>query len=97
MQPELDPPQPEEVTEAIAEALALPAKRRTGTLKDLEHVVILMQENCSFDHYFGTMRGVRGFADPRPLTLPGGMHVVLHDRQAATVGVLVTQALKEPL
>src|SRR3954466_15349643 len=32
-----------------------------------------------------------------PLTLPGGMHVVLHDRQAATIGVLVPQALKEPL
>jgi len=32
-----------------------------------------------------------------PLTLPGGMHVVLHDRQAATVGVLVTQALKKTL
>ena len=55
---------------AIARALALPARRRTGTLNDLEHVVILMQENRSFDHYFGTLRGVRGFADPRPLMRP---------------------------
>jgi phospholipase C len=30
----------------------------------IEHVVVLMQENRSFDHYFGTMPGVRGFADP---------------------------------
>ena len=31
----------------------------------IEHVVLLMQENRSFDHYFGTMPGVRGFNDPR--------------------------------
>lgn len=35
-----------------------------GSLDDVQHVVILMQENRSFDHYFGTMSGVRGFADP---------------------------------
>jgi phospholipase C len=29
----------------------------------IEHVVFLMQENRSFDHYFGTYRGVRGFDD----------------------------------
>ena len=39
---------------------------------DVEHVVILMQENRSFDHYFGTLRGVRGFSDPRPVMLPSG-------------------------
>ncbi|MCG2462361.1 phospholipase C, phosphocholine-specific [Flavobacteriaceae bacterium F89] len=32
---------------------------------DAEHVVILMQENRSFDHSFGSLRGVRGFGDPR--------------------------------
>jgi Phosphoesterase family len=31
-------------------------------------VVILMQENRSFDHYFGTLSGVRGFSDPNILT-----------------------------
>ncbi len=31
-----------------------------------------MQENRSFDHYFGTLRGVRGFGDPRAAVLPGG-------------------------
>jgi phospholipase C len=34
-----------------------------GSLKDIKHVVILMQENRSFDHYFGTLSGVRGFDD----------------------------------
>ena len=33
-------------------------------LSEIEHVVVLMQENRSFDHYFGAMPGVRGFADP---------------------------------
>src|SRR6202046_3867049 len=39
---------------------------------DAGHVVILMQENRSFDHAFGTLRGVRGFNDPRAVTLPDG-------------------------
>ena len=34
-----------------------------------------MQENRSFDHYFGALRGVRGFADPHPVTLPSGKSV----------------------
>ncbi|CAD7378422.1 phosphocholine-specific phospholipase C [Xanthomonas arboricola] len=57
---------------SIGRALALPANSRTGTLRDIEHVVILMQENRSFDHYFGALRGVRGFGDPRPLQLRDG-------------------------
>jgi phospholipase C len=60
---------------SIARALAIPPARRTGTLADVEHVVILMQENRSFDHYFGSLRGVRGFADPRPLPRPDGKPV----------------------
>src|ERR1017187_788996 len=32
-------------------------------LSDIEHVVILTQENRSFDHYFGSYGGVRGFSD----------------------------------
>ena len=49
---------------AIQKALAIQANNMTGTLKDVEHIVLLMQENRSFDHYFGTLNGVRGFADP---------------------------------
>jgi phospholipase C len=41
-----------------------------STYLDAEHVVILMQENRSFDHMFGTLRGVRGYNDPRAITLP---------------------------
>jgi phospholipase C len=47
-----------------------------GSLKDIKHVVLLMQENRSFDHYFGTMAGVRGFADENVLKLPGGKSVL---------------------
>jgi phospholipase C len=41
-----------------------------STFLDAEHIVILMQENRSFDHCFGTLQGVRGFNDPRAITLP---------------------------
>jgi len=41
-----------------------------STYLDAEHIVILMQENRSFDHTFGTLKGVRGFNDPRAVKLP---------------------------
>ncbi len=46
-------------------ARALAASPKHGTLKDIEHVIIFIQENRSFDHYFGTLSGVRGFGDKR--------------------------------
>jgi phospholipase C len=60
------------LSDSIARALAIPANHRTRSIEDIEHVVVLMQENRSFDHYFGVMRGVRGFGDPHPVTLPSG-------------------------
>jgi phospholipase C len=54
---------------AIARAAAIGPDRRTGTIRDVEHVVILMQENRGFDHYFGSLRGVRGFGDRLPIPL----------------------------
>ncbi len=63
------------LSSSIARAAAIPAKRRSGSLDDIEHVVVLMQENRSFDHYFGSMKGVRGFGDPRPLVLESGKPV----------------------
>jgi len=60
---------------SIRKALAIPAHSATGTIQDVQHIVVLMQENRSFDHYFGTLRGVRGFGDPRALPLPGGAPV----------------------
>lgn len=44
---------------------------------DADHVVILMQENRSFDHSLGTLKGVRGFNDPRAMDLPNGNKVWL--------------------
>jgi phospholipase C len=56
---------------SILRALAIePAT--DSTFLDAEHVIILMQENRSFDHAFGTLRGVRGFNDPRAITLADG-------------------------
>jgi phospholipase C len=60
---------------AIRRALAVGAQVETGTIQDVKHIVILMQENRSFDHYFGTMRGVRGFGDRFPIPLASGKAV----------------------
>ena len=60
---------------SIRRALAIPAHHETGTIDDVQHVVILMQENRSFDHYFGTLKGVRGFGDRFTIPLPDGRKV----------------------
>jgi phospholipase C len=41
-------------------------------LSDIEHVVIFINENRSFDSYFGDYRGVRWFRDPNVLPLHDG-------------------------
>jgi phospholipase C len=51
---------------SIQKAFATRAAVSTGTIKDVKHIVVLMQENRSFEMYYGTMRGVRGFGDPFP-------------------------------
>ncbi|GAA4008885.1 phospholipase C, phosphocholine-specific [Allokutzneria multivorans] len=58
---------------SLGEALASPP--RPGGLRAIEHVVFLMQENRSFDHYYGSLRGVRGFGDRHALELPDGRSV----------------------
>jgi phospholipase C len=57
---------------SIQRALAIQANNATGTIADVKHVVIIMQENRSFDHYFGTMPGVRGFSDRFPIPTTNG-------------------------
>jgi len=47
----------------------LNSARANPPISDIKHVVVLMQENRSFDHYFGAMPGVRGFGDPT--AIPG--------------------------
>src|SRR6185312_2102733 len=54
---------------SIQKALAINPEPGS-TFEDAEHIVFLMQENRSFDHCFGTLQGVRGFNDPRFITLP---------------------------
>lgn len=77
----------------MVQALAEP--RPEGSLQDVEHVVVFMQENRSFDHYYGTLKGVRGFADNS--ALPGvfnqsGVHPFLA-RDAANRGQLSVEFL----
>lgn len=59
---------------SVRRALAQEAPRQ-GSLRDIKHVVLLMQENRSFDHYFGTLAGVRGFDDANAMMLPNGKSV----------------------
>jgi len=60
-----------------------------GSLSDVRHVVILMQENRSFDHYFGTMPGVRGFLDTSAYgSFAGGPTTVPPDPMSGAPGVL---------
>ena len=54
---------------AIARAMMIDPAPGSSYL-DAEHVVLLMQENRSFDHTYGTLQGVRGFNDPRVIRLP---------------------------
>ncbi|MES2827228.1 MAG: phospholipase C, phosphocholine-specific [Bacteroidota bacterium] len=60
---------PNVIPMSIQKAMAIDADPNS-TFLDAEHVVILMQENRSFDHLFGKLQGVRGFNDPRTFTLP---------------------------
>jgi phospholipase C len=64
--------------------------RRTGTVKDLKHVVIVMQENRSFDHYFGTLdlAGARGFGDKQVLTWQNGQ-TIYYDPNSRAEGYLL--------
>src|SRR6201996_205677 len=65
---------------SIQKALAINAAPGS-TYLDAEHIVILMQENRSFDHCFGTLRGVRGYNDPRAIHLPNKNKVWLQSNK----------------
>ncbi len=60
---------------SIRKALAVNAAVDTGTIQDVKHIVILMLENRGFDHYFGALRGVRGYGDRFPIPLQSGKDV----------------------
>ena len=66
---------------------ALAAEPSSGGVRAVRHVVILMQENRSFDHCFGTLRGVRGFGDRNAVELPTGRPV--HEQPAPGGGTVL--------
>jgi phospholipase C len=83
---------------AAAGAAALPyiewlrpalARETPSKLTDIDHIVILMQENRSFDHYFGTLSGVRGYGDTRALLLPNGRPVFYQPDEASRDGYVL--------
>lgn len=67
---------------------AMAAPPRPGGLRAVEHVILLMQENRSFDHYYGRLRGVRGYGDRHPLPRRGAGASVLHQPDGASGEVL---------
>jgi phospholipase C len=67
--------------DAIRRALAIEPSTVTGTIQDVQHIVVFMQENRSFDHYLGHLSGVRGYNDRFPVTLPNGQPVWYQPRQ----------------
>ncbi|QET06051.1 phospholipase C, phosphocholine-specific [Cupriavidus pauculus] len=75
---------------AIRRALAIPANNATKSIRDVEYVVVLMQENRSFDNYFGALKGVRGFGDRFPIPLAGGLNVFQQTYINASTGVTRT-------
>jgi phospholipase C len=59
----------------LERALATPARKirnKCGELDQIEHVIIFINENRSFDSYFGTYSGVRGFGDRHAPRLSDG-------------------------
>ena len=67
------------LSSSVARAAQIGPAIRSRTIKDVEHIVVLMQENRAFDHYFGSLRGVRGFGDPHPVkSRPGAGMPAFH-------------------
>lgn len=68
------------LVEALTSATSGPCPPRS--LADVGHVIIFIQENRSFDNYFGAYKGVRGFDDR---SAPGGLRAFQQSyRQPAT-------------
>lgn len=73
----------------IRDTFAIAAAKLTGTIDDIEHIVIFMQENRAFDHYYGTLRGVRGFNDRMAITLPSGNPVWMQPYSGNPTGYML--------
>ncbi|NUP47046.1 MAG: phospholipase C, phosphocholine-specific [Catenulispora sp.] len=72
------------IPESMRSAMAATAGM-AGTLNDVGHIVVFMQENRSFDHYFGTLAGVRGFSDPTPFRFQNGTSVSTQPNGSGTL------------
>jgi len=77
---------PASLRKAAAKTLAYPMR---SNLNDIGHIVILMQENRSFDHYFGTFPGARGFDDTTAIRLPDGNQVFYQPDPSHAKGYLL--------
>jgi phospholipase C len=73
----------------VRKALAEPLPSASHSLSEIKHVVLLMQENRSFDHYYGTMSGVRGFGDPNVLIQSNGRSVFYQNDPSNPDGYLL--------
>jgi len=75
-----------EPAKVLERALAATAKECTS-LSEIDHVVIFINENRSFDSYFGTYSGVRGFSDPKaPLLTDGSGKPIFYQPFPGTEG-----------
>ena len=84
------------LSSSVARAASIAPATRTRTIKDVEHIVVLMQENRSFDHYFGTLRGVRGFGDKQALRYQNGTGVFQQpDKTRTDLGYLLPYNLTD--
>ncbi|MEE4546837.1 phospholipase C, phosphocholine-specific [Streptomyces sp. V4-01] len=78
-----------EALPAALRAASAAAATGSASLDSVEHVVIFMQENRSFDHYFGTLQGVHGFADTARLRFPAGSDVFQQTRSGSAGGAVL--------
>jgi phospholipase C len=84
-------PRPTDAQSRLIDTALAASASGAASLSDVKHVVVLMQENRSFDHYFGTLSGVRGFSDPAVLTrLVGGSAYPVFDQFGFQPGVGTT-------
>ncbi len=65
---------------SVARAAMIPGNNLSGSIEDVEHIVVFMQENRSFDHYYGHLSGVRGYNDRFPLLLPNSKPIWFQGR-----------------
>lgn len=66
-------------------------RRRTGTIKDVKHVVVMMQENRPFDTYFGALSlpGVAGFGDKQAVQFANGQSIFFQPNSSRPEGFLL--------